>query len=144
AVGAARHRVPTRGLAALGAIAALVAAGVVTLRGNDFDQFLRFLGVRKEEAATRENIQTYVHHTLLAYIGWRIFLDHPAIGAGWQASGKEPSVYGRYLAAARREFPEVSPLAFPSPQHQYGVQNAFVQALADLGVVGFLLLVGVF
>ncbi len=131
-------------VAGLAAVVAVVAGGVVALRGNDFDQFIRFLGVRRETASSRQNVQTYAQHTLLAYIGWRIFLDHPALGAGWQASGKEPSVYGRYLAAAHREFPEVSPLAFPSPQRQYGVQNAFVQALADLGVVGFLLLVGVF
>jgi O-antigen ligase len=143
-VSAALRRLSVRRLAVLAAIGGLVAAGVVTLRGNDYDQFLRFLGVRKEEAATRENVQTYVHHTLLSYIGWRIFLDHPVLGAGWQASGKEPSVYLRYLPAAHREFPDAAPLSFPSRERQYGVQNGYVQALADLGAVGFVLLVGTF
>jgi O-antigen ligase len=144
AVAARRHSLTPRRLLALAAIGAVVAAGVVALRGNDFDQFLRFLGVRREEASTEQNVQTYVHHTLLAYIGWRIFLDHPVLGAGWQASGKEPSVYGPQLAAAHREFPDAAPLSFPSPSRPYGVQNAYVQALADLGVVGLVLFLATF
>jgi O-antigen ligase len=38
-----------------------------------------------------------------------------------------------------REFPNTPKQAFPSPEHPYGVQNAYVQALADLGVVGLVL-----
>lgn len=139
-----RSRISRVRVAGLAAVVAVVAGGVVALRGNDFDQFIRFLGIRRETSSSQQNVQTYSQHTLLAYIGWRIFLDYPILGAGWQASGKEPSVYGRYLADAHREFPEVAPLGFPTRERQYGVQNAFVQALADLGIVGFLLLVGVF
>ncbi len=51
---------------------------------------------------------------MLVYIGWRIFLDHPVAGAGWQASSTEAHVYGDYLADAKREFPDAPPLAFPS------------------------------
>ena len=143
-VSAALRRLSARRLAVLAVIGGVVAAGVVTLRGNDYDQFLRFLGVRKEEASTRENVQTYVHHTLLSYIGLRIFLDHPVLGAGWQASSKEPSVYLRHLPAAHRKFPDAAPLSFPSRTRQYGVQNGYVQALADLGAVGLVLFVGTF
>ncbi|MET0938586.1 MAG: hypothetical protein ABWY51_05125, partial [Gaiellaceae bacterium] len=78
--------------------------------------------------------------TMLAYIGWQIFLDHPVAGAGWQSSAKEDEVYGDYLEDARREFPDTPEEAFPSPEHPYGIQNAYVQALADLGLVGFGLL----
>jgi hypothetical protein len=81
---------------------------------------------------------------MLAYIGWRIFLDHPVAGAGWQASAKEEQVYGDYLDDARREFPNTPALAFPSPEHPYGIQNAYIQALADLGVIGFALLLATF
>jgi O-antigen ligase len=126
----------------LGAIAAVVLAGVVTLRAGDFDQFLHFVGVRRHETVTQRNVQTYVQHTLLDYIGLRIFLGHPVVGAGWQASEKEPSVYERYLPAAHRRFPHAAPLSFPSPSRPYGIQNAYVQALADLGIVGFLLFIG--
>ncbi len=114
------------------------------MRGGDVDQFIRFLGIRRESVSAEENVQTYVQRTMLAYIGWRIFLDHPVAGAGWQASVKEEQVYGDYLDDAKREFPDTPPLAFPSSEHPYGIQNAYVQALADLGVIGFALLLATF
>ena len=43
------------------------------------------------------------------------------------------------LPAAHRKFPDVSPLAFPTRAHEWGVQNAYVQAAADLGTVGVIL-----
>jgi O-antigen ligase len=121
---------------ALAAVAGTVVAGVLLQRGGDFDQLLRALGVRDKREDV--GVQTYVQRTLLAYIGWRIFLDHPAVGAGWQASVKEPSTYTPYLADAHREFPDAPELAFPTPAHPWGIQNAYVQALADLGVLGLL------
>ena len=39
---------------------------------------------------------------------------------------------------------QASPLSLPSAKHPWGVQNGWVQALADLGIVGFLLFVGLF
>ena len=84
---------------------AVIAGGVLIMRGGDVDQFLRFLGIRRESVSAEENVQTYVQRTLLAYIGWRIFLDHPVAGAGWQASVKEEQVYGDYLADAKRGSP---------------------------------------
>jgi hypothetical protein len=125
------------------ATTAVTAVGIVSLRAGDFEQFLRFAGVKQAERSTRSNVQTYAHHTLLAYIGYRIWLRHPAAGAGWQASG-EHSAYAPELPAAHRKFPDVSPLSFPGPGHEYGVQNAYVQMLADLGVVGLVLWLGLF
>jgi O-antigen ligase len=81
---------------------------------------------------------------VLAYIGMRIWLDHPVFGVGWQGSS-EPSAFVRELPAAHRRFPHVAPIAFPSAQRRYGVQVLYVQVLADLGIVGlvlFLTLVG--
>jgi len=110
---------------------------VLTLRAGDFEHFLRFLHLKGREEQTA-NIQTYSHHTLLAYIGYRIWRDHPVTGAGWQASN-EPETVDPQLPAAHREFPEVSPLAFPTREHEWGVQNAYVQSAADLGALGFVL-----
>jgi O-antigen ligase len=117
---------------------AVTALGILSLRAGDLEQFLRFTGVKQEEKSTTSNVQTYSHHTLLAYIGFRIWLRHPFAGAGWQASG-EHATYARELPAAHRKFPDVAPLAFPAPGREYGVQNGYVQVLADLGVVGLLL-----
>jgi O-antigen ligase len=130
-----------RALASIGIVGA-VAVGILVMRGGDVDQFVRFLGIREHDPSAQENVQTYVQRTMLAYIGWQIFLDHPIAGAGWQSSTKE--IYGDYLDDARREFPDTPAVAFPSPERPYGIQNAYVQALADLGVIGFGLLLATF
>ena len=132
-----RRRLVMRDLALTGTVVAVVAAGVLILRAGDFENFLRFLHVKGRETQTAD-IQTYSHHTLLAYIGYRIWREHPIAGAGWQAS-TEPETVDPELPAARRKFPDVSPLAFPTREHPWGVQNAYVQAAADLGLIGLVL-----
>jgi hypothetical protein len=133
---ARRRRLELRDFAVTGACLALVAAGVLTLRAGDFEHFLRFLHLKGREAQTN-NIETYSQHTLLAYVGYRIWRGHPLAGAGWQASN-EPETVDPVLPSARRKFPHVSPLAFPTRGHEWGVQNGYVQAAADLGLVGLL------
>jgi hypothetical protein len=132
-------RRPWRRVAAILTIAAVAGGGVALLRGGDIANFLHFLGIGKQERVT--GVETYTQRTLLAYIGWRIFLDHPAVGVGWDGSSEEWA-YRPYLADAHREFPSAPELSFPSPAHPWGVQNAYVQSLSDLGVVGTLLFLG--
>jgi O-antigen ligase len=138
---AAKRRLwePRRTAGVLAAIA-VASVGVVVLRAGDFDQFFRFLGLQPTNHASTTYIQTYSQRTLLAYIGARIWLHHPIVGVGWQGS-TEPSSFDRELPAAHRRFPHVAAIAFPSAQHSYGVQILYVQVLADLGIVGFVLLV---
>jgi O-Antigen ligase len=143
-VAAYRRRLNARDALASLAVVAVVAGGMLVMRGGDVGQFVRFLGVGRTTPSAQENVQTYVQRTMLAYIGWQIFLDNPIAGAGWQASSKEEQVYGKYLDDARREFPGTPALAFPSPEHPYGTQSAYVQALADLGAIGFVLLLATF
>lgn len=128
---------------AIAGIVAVVGGGVLILRGQDFDQFLRWLGVRTAQRTTSEDVQSYAQHTLLAYLGMRIFLDHPVGGVGWQGSAEYAS-YKPYLDDAHRRFPHTAEKAFPAPDRPYGVQNVWIQALADLGVAGFALFVGLF
>jgi O-antigen ligase len=135
--GAWRRRLAVRAVAGSGSGGAVVAAGVLVLRAGDFENFLRFVHLKGKETQTA-NIQTYSHHALLAYIGYRIWLDHPIVGAGWQAS-TEPAVVDPELPAAHKQFPDVAPLAFPTREHEWGVQNAYVQAAADLGLIGLVL-----
>jgi hypothetical protein len=120
-----------------GVVVAIVGAGVLILRAGDFEHFLRFVHLKGREAQT-SNIETYSHHTLLAYIGYRIWRDHFVAGAGWQASN-QPETVDPQLPAAHRKFPDVAPLAFPTREHEWGVQNAYVQSAADLGLIGLLL-----
>ena len=117
----------------------VVLTGSLAIRSADLDQFLRFLGVNPEKEDTSGRVQSYSQRTVLGYIGVRIFLDHPVLGVGWQGSSLEES-YAPYLDDARRRYPSVSVESLPSPEHPWGVQNAFIQAAADLGLPGLLAL----
>jgi O-antigen ligase len=131
-----------RRFAAVGAILAVTAAGAVAMRGDQLDEVLRFVGIETTRDSS-SNVESYAHRSVLAWIGWQMFLDHPITGVGWEASG-DPDRFVPYVPAARREFPDEPELAFPAPDRRYGVQNLYVQVLADLGIIGFLLVVAVF
>ena len=128
---------------AAAAATAVASLGVLVYRSGDYGQFFSFLGVRHENAAAANNIQTYPQHTLLAYIGLRIWRRHPVTGAGFEASN-DYAMYGRELPAAHRRFPNVAPSSFPNAHRSYGVQDLYVQVLADLGVIGLALLATLF
>lgn len=138
-----RGRADRRALVACAAATVVAVGGVLTLRAGDFGHFFDFLGVRHTSSATSTNVQTYSQRTLLAYIGFRIWLHHPVVGAGWEASNDFPVIRPE-LPAAHRRFPHVAPIAFPSESQTYGIQNIYVQSLADLGIVGFALLVALY
>jgi len=106
-----------------------------------FKDYLRFVGVRGDNPPV--GVETYSQRTVLAYIGLRIFADHPVVGVGWQRSSRA-DVFEPYVGDARKRFPDVVDLAFPAEGREWGVQNLYIQMLADAGVVGLalLLLVG--
>jgi O-Antigen ligase len=116
-------------------VTAVCALGLVAMRGGDITQFARSTGIMGNEKATTENVQTYAQRTLMLYIGLRIWEAHPVFGAGWQ-SVREQHVYSPYLAAAHRRFPSQPPQAFPSPKNLWGVDDAYVESLAELGLAG--------
>jgi O-antigen ligase len=126
---------------ALGAITLVVAAGVYDLRAGDVSNFFSFLGNGKQTAVQSTDIQTGAHRVVLGYIGLRIWLDHPILGVGLDRSTTQ---YAPYLADAHRRYPHEAASSFPSPQHPWGVQNLWIQTLADEGVVGLVVLVGTF
>jgi len=134
----ARGRLDARGAVAAIAVVAVAVAGTVALRSADVTAFVRFLGLESRED-DRTDVQTYSQRTVLSYIGLRIAADKPLLGAGWQGSQLEAS-YGPYLEDARARFPDVAPASLPSPEHPWGVQNAYVQAAADMGVAGLVAL----
>jgi hypothetical protein len=136
-----RHAVTGRRALAAAGIVLAVTAGTAVMRAETIERFAEFIGIRDRVADT--GVQSYAHRTLLAYIGARIWLDHPVAGVGWQASSEEWA-YGPYLADAHRRFPGEPAEAFPSPEHPWGVQTLYVQVPADLGVIGFAALVALF
>jgi O-antigen ligase len=124
----------------LAVIVAVVAAGVTAVRGDTLADFVRFLGIRGNERPV--GVESYSQRTVLAYIGLRIFQDHPVVGVGWQRSSRA-DVFEPYLADAHERFPDVVELAFPAEGREWGVQNLYIQMLADSGVIGLALLLGV-
>lgn len=139
-----RRRSPRRAaVVAVVAATVLASLSVVVYRSGDFGHFFSFIGARHTSAAASKNIQTYPQHTLLAYIGLRIWERHPIVGAGFEASN-DYATYGPELPAAHRRFPTVAPGAFPTASRSFGVQDLYVQTLADLGIVGLALLTALF
>jgi O-antigen ligase len=136
-----RFRPSWRRTLALFAVVVTVAGGVTAVRGDALEDFLRFVGVRGDEPPI--GVETYSQRTVLAYIGLRIAQDNPIVGVGWQRSSR-PEVFEPYVDDARGRFPDVVDLAFPAAGREWGVQNLYIQMLADAGVIGLalLLLVG--
>lgn len=134
-VGLRRGTLSLRRVAAGGAAVCLVALGLLAMRAGDIGNFAHFAGVRKHDTGAQKNVQTYSQRALMAYVGYRMWLHRPVLGIGWQAV-RETQAYTPYLAAAHRRFPDQPAQAFPSPQHPYGIDDAYLQALAELGVVG--------
>ena len=137
-----RGQLFVRRLLAIGAVLAVTAAGVAAMRANELDSVLHLVGIETQREPSKD-VESYAHRAVLVWIGWHIFLDHKVAGAGWQASG-DPATFMPYVPAARRAYPDEPRLAFPGPERAYGVQNLYVQFLADLGIVGLLLLLAVF
>ncbi len=135
-----RRSLTRRAAAVAVAVALAVSAGTALMRGSTLQAFASFLGLEHEQTT---GVQSYAHRTLLAYIGFRIWLDQPITGVGYQGSS-DPWAFRPQLAAAHRRFPDEPAQAFPSAQNRWGVQNLYLEVLADLGVVGFLLLAAFF
>jgi O-antigen ligase len=133
-----RFRPSPRRLLALLALVAVVAGGVTAIRADSLEEFARFVGFGDDEPP--QGVETYTQRTVLAYIGLRIFQDNPIVGVGWQRSAR-PEVFEPYLPDARERFPNVDERAFPAEGREWGVQNLYVQILADAGIVGLVLLI---
>ena len=140
AVGHVAHRrrlLARRTAALLVAVALLVTLGTAAMRGSALRDFASFLGLTRNP--TPGAVESYSQRTVLGYIGLRIFLTEPVTGVGYQGSSDE-FAYGPQLAAAQHRFPDQPRDAFPSPAHPWGVQNFYLQTLADLGIVGLAVL----
>jgi O-antigen ligase len=138
-----RSRLSLARAAGLAGIVAAVLLGTLLMRSSDVSQFLKFLGIRPGASQASLGGSSYSQRTVLAYFGLRIAAHRPVFGVGWQESAYEDA-YRPYLAAARRRFPDVAPVAFPSPQHRWGIQNLYLQAAADMGVIGLAALIALF
>jgi O-antigen ligase len=135
AAGVAAWLLGRRRALAIAAVVAVVAAGVVAIRAADTRPLLDALGISRPRNVETDPEASWQQRAALAYIGGRIFLEQPVFGAGWQRSEDE-EVYGPFVDDASRRFPDLPQRALPSAEHPWGVQNAYVQVAADMGVLG--------
>jgi O-antigen ligase len=117
------------------AVVAVIGAGVFTLRAANIGSFMRFLGIEQPRDDETFGGESYVQRLALGYLGVRIFVDHPALGVGWQATSEEWT-YAPYLEDTRRRYPNLPEEALPSPEHPWGIQNGYLQAAAEVGLAG--------
>jgi O-antigen ligase len=135
--GYARGTLDLRRLAAGGALVAVVALGLVTIRSGDLTDLAHFVGGTGESPAQQARVQTYSQRTLMTYVAYRMWRERPLLGVGWSGA-TDPANFEPQLAAAHRRFPDQPPLAFPSRAHPWPIDDAYVQALAELGILGTL------
>ena len=135
AAGAAAWLLGRRRALAILLIVVSVACGVIAIRTADTRPLLDALGIERRYDVATDPEASWQQRLALAYVGGRIFLDEPLFGVGWQRS-EDAEVYAPYVDDARRRFPDLPERALPSSEHPWGVQNAYVQAAADMGVVG--------
>lgn len=135
-----RGMLPRRRLVALSLAGAVLVVGAVSVRHKDVGEYVHFSSGRAHRAS---HVETYAQRELLAYIGVRMFADHPVLGVGFEGSSEQHRVEP-YLADARRKFPNENEEAFPSRQHPWGVQDLYLQVLTDTGVLGLALLVALY
>jgi O-antigen ligase/polysaccharide polymerase Wzy-like membrane protein len=128
-----RRRLSLRPLLVTAATLVLVTGGTVAVRGND----LSFLRAWFGPPASRpgEYAGSWSQRLIYAYVGGRVFLDHPLLGTGWypELPGKE---YAQYLPDARQRFADQPPSYFPPAEGTFIPQQAYDQVLYELGAVG--------
>jgi hypothetical protein len=109
-----------------------VTAGTTAMRASTIERFAEFVGLREKTADT--GVESYAHRTLLASIGWKVFLHHPLAGSGWQGPS-EAWAYGPHLEQAHAGFPNEPAEAFPTTEHPWGVQNIAALTWLAVGMV---------
>ena len=94
--------------------------------------------VRPQDLPTSSSFQSSstAQRTVVGYAGLAIFADNPIVGVGWGRSASQEVIGTPELNERLRErFSEVDRGLFPD-QYTTNVHNAYVQVLADAGILG--------
>ena len=139
----ARGELRRRGVAWALLVCVAVTAGTLMLRSDNLGFLRDWFGTSTEESAG-STAGSWSSRLIFAYVGGRVFLDHPVLGTGWYGE-LPPEEYVQYLPDAHARFPDQPENYFPPADGTYIPQQAFDQVLYLLGVVGavLLLLLGV-
>jgi O-antigen ligase len=134
ALAALRRSTSMRAIVVTLVVTGAVTAGTLSLRSGELGFLQAWFGSKKPEVPG-QYAGSWSQRLIFAYIGGRIFIDHPVLGSGWYGV-IPPKVYARYVPDARRRFPDQPPRYFPSPPANFIPQQTYDQVLYELGIVG--------
>jgi hypothetical protein len=86
---------------------------------------------------------TTAHRMVLADAGFELFLERPLFGIGWQRAPEEIGSPEINTILRKRFGAHVNPSFIPEEGRTTEIHNSYVQVLAEAGLVGFLLFLGV-
>lgn len=127
-----------RGTAWALVVCAVVTAGTLMLRSDNLGFLRDWFGTSASDAAG-STAGSWSSRLIFAYVGGRVFLDHPVLGTGWYGE-LPPEEYAQYLPDAHARFPDQPANYFPPADGTYIPQQAYDQVLYLLGIVGAVLL----
>jgi O-antigen ligase len=133
AVVAAKRALRLRPVLVTIAVIAAVTGATVFLRSGELGFLQSWFGKPAEEPG--QYAASWSQRLIYAYVGGRVFLDHPVLGTGWWGE-LPPDEFVRYLPDARRRFSDQPPRYFPPRDHRFIPQQAYDQVLYELGLVG--------
>jgi hypothetical protein len=123
---------PSR-LAATIAVVAVVTAGTTVIRAGDLGFLQSWFGKPAERPG--QYAASWSQRLVYAYIGGRIFIDHPLLGTGWYGN-LPPKEFVAYLPAAKRKFSDQPANYFPPPSRPFVPQQTYDEILYELGLAG--------
>ena len=123
-------------LLAIGAILVVVGSGVYVLRGSDVTNYLGFLGVTEPAKSTAGHVETGEQRTLLLWMGWQMWKDHPVLGLGHR-----PVEHGLPAVSRRTQatVPRPAGRGLPVEAEPVGRAELLARARSDMGMPGFVL-----
>ena len=114
----------------------------VALAGVAVFGILSFLRPEENPSSPQFTQSSAYARIVLGTAGLEIFADHPVIGAGWRESSSPRLISDRAINLELRQlYPNTNPSFYPDVTPT-SVHDTYIQILADLGLVGFLLFVG--
>ena len=119
-------------------VAALLTGATATLRSGQFG-FLQQWFDPVENAQPGQYAGSWSQRLIYAYVGGRVFLEHPVLGTGWWGE-LPPPVFAHLLPDARARFPDQPPRYFPPADRPFIPQQTFDQVGYELGLVGLAVL----
>jgi hypothetical protein len=132
------RRLTLRDVAATVLVVGAVTAATLTMRSGELGFLQSWFG--KPPSAPGKYASSWSQRLIFAYIGGRIFIDHPVLGTGWW-SNLPRQEFAKYLPDARRHYSDQPANYFPTTE--YVPQQTYDEILYELGVVGGVLFLGV-